>query len=371
MMSKLFVIFVSFFVNVIIIIVLKIRSRNWFLKTNIPKSGFDKYHNYTIRDVPIRYYDKLDESLTELPGGLSLTSNGTFYVLRTRSTHKNDTFDWDIFKDVSVGFKKIRDKCLYPESIVCPVCFENPIIYPDDPKLASLNIFNEIFNEKGYSNYYSSFSYINITKIKSIFRSMNFGFSHEKIKLEHAFISNFKEGRVSASIHGSAMVSSMAVQFVGSKTWIFFSPQVYVDQMNSLPGSSATNPTQSPKEKYDVYIYKSQPGDVLFFSENWGHGVWTSPGPNFMLTFRHLQIGNVLRRPILWFHSFMNMFWYDDRNIHLEHINKKKSWVELFYGKKYTIQPEYRKKISSLCSHTEGNSEWDEEMLKILKSHSN
>ena len=26
---------------------------------------------------------------------------------------------------------------------------------------------------------------------------------------------------------------------------------------------------QSPTEDYDIYMYTSQPGDVLFFDENW------------------------------------------------------------------------------------------------------
>ena len=39
--------------------------------------------------------------------------------------------------------------------------------------------------------------------------------------------------------------------------------------MNAFQTDGQTFPTQSPSEPYEIYLYTSQPGDVLFFDENW------------------------------------------------------------------------------------------------------
>ncbi|RYG67370.1 hypothetical protein EON64_07605 [archaeon] len=49
------------------------------------------------------------------------------------------------------------------------------------------------------------------------------------MNLEHAFIGNFDKDRVTAYLHGATVQSSMAVQFAGSKRWLFFSPRVFKD----------------------------------------------------------------------------------------------------------------------------------------------
>jgi len=112
--------------------------------------------------------------------------------------------------------------------------------------------------------------------------------------MEHAFVSNFKKPTMTAALHANSMTSSMAgklssfryfvtskyhitiwypysVQFVGKKSWIFFSPDVYrnANMLNAYQTDSTSLVTQSPKDNYDVYVYTSQPGDVLFFAENW------------------------------------------------------------------------------------------------------
>ncbi|RYG67369.1 hypothetical protein EON64_07600 [archaeon] len=62
-------------------------------------------------------------------------------------------------------------------------------------------------------------------------------------------------------------------------------------------------PTKGPDGAFEVYRYVSQPGDIVFFSENWAHAVYTHAGPNFMMTFRRLEAGNILRRPLEWMQS--------------------------------------------------------------------
>ncbi len=74
----------------------------------------------------------------------------------------------------------------------------------------------------------------------------------------------------------------MAVQYSGKKTWLFFTPKLF-DKDGAA--SSSLYLTKAPNELYDIYVYTSQPGDVLFFAESWGHIVYTHAGPNVMVNF--------------------------------------------------------------------------------------
>ena len=63
------------------------------------------------------------------------------------------------------------------------------------------------------------------------------------------------------------------VQFVGKKTWIFYPPSVYrgANFMSAFQTDGHVFPRRAPSEPYDVYVYTSRPGDVLFFDDNWVH----------------------------------------------------------------------------------------------------
>src|SRR5690606_25460845 len=97
------------------------------------------------------------------------------------------------------------------------------------------------------------------------------------------------------------------VQFVGSKTWLFLDPSTYIGKMDATPAAPILLPKHSPREPYRVYVYQSQPGDVLFFTESWAHIVDTQAGPNVMINYRNFHIGNILRQPLTWLHATFNM----------------------------------------------------------------
>jgi hypothetical protein len=59
-------------------------------------------------------------------------------------------------------------------------------------------------------------------------------------------------------------------------------------------------------EDMEVYVYTSQPGDVLFFQESWGHLVYTHKGPSLMINYRNMIPKNVLRQPVTFFHALLN-----------------------------------------------------------------
>lgn len=80
----------------------------------------------------------------------------------------------------------------------------------------------------------------------------------------------------------------MAIQFTGSKTWIFFSNEDYLakDGFGAIPAAPIALPRRVPTRPVNMYVYHSRPGDILFFPECWAHIVWTHAGPNFMLNYR-------------------------------------------------------------------------------------
>lgn len=97
-------------------------------------------------------------------------------------------------------------------------------------------------------------------------------------------------------------------QFVGSKTWLFFSSDTYLNLMDASPSAPILLPRRAPRSPYAVYVYNSQPGDVLFFTESWAHIVYTHDGPNVMVNYRRFNIMNIIRQPLTWLASSINNF---------------------------------------------------------------
>jgi hypothetical protein len=110
-----------------------------------------------------------------------------------------------------------------------------------------------------------------------------------------------------------------------------------------------------------VYRYVSQPGDVLFFAENWGHIVLTKGGPNLMMNFRKLEFKNFLRQPIDWLHAFVNSALFrTEHNLGRKRTPYNKIMKQIFA------------KTSTLCGdeakEEDGRvSEWDKEMIKVIR----
>lgn len=95
---------------------------------------------------------------------------------------------------------------------------------------------------------------------------------------------------------------------MGHKTWLFFSADTYLNGMNANPSAPILLLRSSPKQPFEVYVYTSQPGDVLFFTESWAHTVYTHDGPNVMVNYRRFHIMNIIRQPLTWIASTINNF---------------------------------------------------------------
>lgn len=181
----------------------------------------------------------------------------------------------------------------------------------------------EILNKTYGGDYFSSFTKLKESEMKNyeglkltdsvatsvipenIYDKLFPTFAEKKYELIHAFASNFDHPRISTSIHCNALATSAAIQMIGSKTWLFYPPQVYLgkDGLESKPAKLSHFPTHSPRVPYDVYVYTSRPGDVLFFTNNWAHSVYSHEGPNFMINYRKLpEPSNFLPNPLAYLH---------------------------------------------------------------------
>ena len=100
---------------------------------------------------------------------------------------------------------------------------------------------------------------------------------------------------------------------MGKKTWLFFPAETYISEMGAVPASPILLPRQSPKNPYTMYVYTSQPGDVLFFPESWAHVVLTHAGPNVMVNYRNFHLKNILRQPFTWATATFNMLMFSEQ----------------------------------------------------------
>mmetsp|Transcript_25260 Transcript_25260/g.34730 ORF Transcript_25260/g.34730 Transcript_25260/m.34730 type:complete len:370 (+) Transcript_25260:364-1473(+) len=276
--------------------------KNWFHVT-VSRDNFKADYNHTIRSVPTIYYQ--EGKLSEIISDWHDEGRGQIQLYRLMPGSEF-SLDFDILYDgINVTAKKriLTDCSAHPPSVMCLPCFEF------ENSSASVSPGDVLTGKQDGNEYYASFVQLqSMSTIKKLWEAMKLPPRILKtIIFEHAFISNFKAAVMTAVIHANAFSSSMAVQFVGKKTWIIYSAEVtrHSNMLNGFQVDGIVIPTQSPKDNYDMYVYTSQPGDVLFFADNWGHTVYTHEGPNLMLNFRKLLIGNILRRPIDWLHTIL------------------------------------------------------------------
>ncbi len=79
--------------------------------------------------------------------------------------------------------------------------------------------------------------------------------------------------------------------------------------MAAFPAAPILLPRKVLKdESLDLYLYTSQPGDLLFFPESYAHAVYTHDGPSVMVTYRKLFPMNILRQPFTWLAASLNNY---------------------------------------------------------------
>jgi hypothetical protein len=100
----------------------------------------------------------------------------------------------------------------------------------------------------------------------------------------------------------------MCVQFSGHKTWVFFDSDTFLNKLAAFPAAPILLPRKVSNVPLDVYLYTSEPGDLLFFPESYAHTVFTHDGPGVMVTYRKLFPMNILRQPFTWLAASWNNY---------------------------------------------------------------
>jgi len=322
------------------------RRSSWFYAPPLTKDRFPS-RSFNVREIPVTYYKvgELGQHIREWHQG---SMDGYIHIYRVAPDSKPYSFDLSLLK-ASTQVERFMEPCNHLESIVCKTCL-------DATEHTIMNV-SDIFAAP--TNYYSSFGKLDdIPSVKRLVDSIAIpDLDISKMTLEHAFIGNFPVDRVTAYLHGNSISSSMSVQFRGSKHWLFFSPEVFKnrDMIDAHPAAGISVPSKAPDGPFDVYFVKTVPGDIIFFSENWGHTVLTKAGPNVMFNFRKVQLGNVLRRPFNWLIAATNGFRFPTQ---YNNGRQRTPFNELFNV--------YIEKLHNLCS--DGTlAPWDADMLHLLK----
>jgi hypothetical protein len=304
--------------------------------------------NVTYGQIPTTYYSpgKIEEVLKDW--------HHAFHLYRVKST---ETFSIDYTQiESEVRAKRLMDNCKY-ESVLCLPCTA--------PKETHNVNISKIMSDQGY---YASFS--SIGAAKQLWDLIGFPFSIDVAEIEHAFVSNLKEDRITAQFHANVMTSSMAIQFIGRKTWIFYKPETFLGQMGALPAAPILLPRRSPANGHEMFVYDSEPGDILFFPESHAHTVYTYAGPNIMVNYRNFHIGNVMRQPILWLTAVYHMMFHGAmmENAAIGQVGShtaKGTRKETVPEKQ--LNYEWFQKLDAMCD--EGMTPYDQQVVAILKEN--
>lgn len=144
---------------------------------------------------------------------------------------------------------------------------------------------------------------------------------------------------ITAAIHANTITSSLAVQYTGSKTWIFFPSDDYTSEsgFRATPNAMFAVPTAAPRRQVTAFTYNSRPGDLLFFRESWPHIVLTHAGPNILINYRQFCWGNIFRQPFMFFHTMFNRAVHMDRTIHESNRVKPSPVQEKYMAKQNKV----------------------------------
>lgn len=326
-----------------------------------------KETKYSIRytnDIPTTFY-----SVGLLGKVLRKWPHGMLHLFRV---DPRETFEFDSsIINSSVVARKLDPTCqnirlnnCSRKSVISSNClFELSLSTGEEEVIDASSILS---NKK--SGYQAQFAKLhNRETVQRIWNSLKLPFSVKDTTFEHAFISNLKKNEMTAVIHGNPVTDSMAVQFVGKKTWLFFPPSTYINGMKATSGGGALFPKRAPPPETnpELLVYTSKPGDVLFFPESWGHTVHTYPGPNLLMNFRKFYYGNILRQPLIWLSSIIEIKLEGKAN-----MNKDNEAGKAVKNQEISAVPHRKNNVrigdmhNDLCE--KGRTGFDAQLLSIL-----
>lgn len=143
-------------------------------------------------------------------------------------------------------------------------------------------------NSENHSYDYAGFEAI--TDADTLLKMTNIDWSKiGSYKQNNLFTSNFPHEILTAPFH-CAPIDSISMQLLGSKTWLFVSPED-LNRFPNVPLPTSFNLPMTDEELLskikNIYVVKAEPGDLIYFGPNWCHAVYTSEGRNLMFTLRY------------------------------------------------------------------------------------
>jgi len=320
-------------------------SQKQLLKSDFPAG------NFTLAQVPTTFYS-VGKIAEVLPAW-----HHDFHLYRIKEGEEF-IVDKDKIKS-EVRAKSLADTCKW-NSVLCLPCFNSSLA------VTSVST-TQIFNEPGW---YASFAKISDQAVTELWNLLRLPFNVEVAELEHAFISNLEHNMITAAIHANPMTSSMAIQFIGRKTWLFFNQRTYLGASGfaAVPASPIVLPRRAPHPDvpYELFVYTSQPGDVLFFPESTPHIVFTYAGPNVMINYRNFHLRNIFQQPITWLTATYNMVFHSEL-VHTAGRVAGSDLQQVSVPEKEMNRERYRQ-LDQLCEGEDGLTGFDKQMWDVLQA---
>lgn len=303
----------------------------------LSKADFEYPANYTLHSVPTTYYctsDQLDNLLINW-------DYSPIHLYRASPNCPQQEVELNKLK-TDVRARRVVKECRNESTI----CAHRSCVPPkEDVHVIDIQ---EVLSDPGwYVNFdgelamnlclidpklkFDSISaYMSAEAFAVLNRMLPISLLRQHFMVLHGFISNFKESVITAVMHANHMSSSLAVQYVGSKTWLFIPREIYLSNsgFSATPTVTFAVPRRAPRGAFGIYEYTSIPGDLLFFQESYAHIVFTHAGPNILVNYRMPNIGNFFRQPMMFLHGLLERALYIDK---AEHNKVKPSPLLLEY----------------------------------------
>ncbi|RYG67368.1 hypothetical protein EON64_07595 [archaeon] len=132
------------------------------------------------------------------------------------------------------------------------------------------------------------------------------------VRADTNFLGNFPRDVMATPIHAAAYPNTYALQYIGTKLWVFMSPED-MERYNPINSPSTLLQTGSEaaffRDTPAVSISVADPGDLVYFPPHWGHAVVTKAGPNVMFALREpALLSAFLRAPFRLIEGVVNLY---------------------------------------------------------------
>jgi hypothetical protein len=320
----------TIFAAIISVPFVNIYQRNWSINPVVQDFQHWRTNTTWIRKtIPTTYYE-YGELSTVMPDDVWLHGYNDEGVRLYRQKGPNPGFDIDLSKiKGEIRVKQVRPDCVDKRGAVFG-CYNTSCLIPGYKALVREARAEDVLMVESSTSYASFTEFPDSITDELVRKMKDFPLDWRSATKETSFLSNLPERIITAPLHSNPVATSMSIQFVGKKDWLFFDPYDFYknDGFRGTPMNVVTIPSGAPRaDKMEYYLYTSQPGDILFLPANFAHVVATHAGPNIMANLRKFSLKRII--PFGFhtenlIHSLFNMFMFpqvDQTAVEYEGIN--------------------------------------------------